>query len=275
MAPAITLGEPILGYNPNQGFSLPTPRSFWGRVLSAIPPPGIVLPKARSGKAPITYSISNLPSGLSFNTTTRAITGSPTVAHATRAVVLTATDSSTPAVVVTATFQFPIVSSSAAITRTDFDHAGYGLSTRTVYLLVLLESTVNVAGSNVIVYRRPPQSGAEIGTLLDDDGSTLTDQADMTIAAAGESVLVDQIQFQVSSDRVELRESTSLHFGTYIGTTLSAPTLFMRIGSDENEINYERGFGQNAQWRRSSPDLGTFLQGFDSGVRMLLAVSSP
>ena len=167
------------------------------------------------------------------------------------------------------------MASNAAITTDDFDFRGYRLDTRTVYLLALLESTVNVAGSNVVIYRRPPQAGSPIGTLLADDGSTLTDLAGMIITAAGESVLVDQIQFQVSSDRVELRESTSLHFGTYIGTTLSAPTLYMRIGSDENEIDYERGFGQNAQWRRSSPDLGAFLQGFDSGVRMLLVVSSP
>ena len=257
------------------GFSLPAPRDFRGRVSAAIPTGGIILKGASGGTAPITYAVSNLPSGLSFNASTRAITGSPTVAHATREVTYTATDSSTPAEAVTQTFAFPIVASDAALTRDDFDHRGYQLSSRTVHLLALLQSTVTVAGSNVIVFRRPPQTGSQIGVLLADDGSTISGLSDMTINAAGESVLVDQIQFQVSSDRVELRESTSLHFGTYIGTTLGAPTLYMRIGSDENEINYERGFGGNAQWRRTTPDLGTFLQAFDSGVRMLLAVSSP
>ena len=189
--------------------------------------------------------------------------------------VLTATDASSPAETISATFQFPVVSSSSAVTRDDFDHAGYGASTRTIYLLALLQSTVTVSGSNVVVWRRPPRTGAEVGTLLDDAGNTLTDLTGMTITAAGESVLVDQVEFQIGTDRIEFRESTSLHFGTYIGTTLSAPTLYMRIGSDENEINYERGFSSNASWRRTSPDLGTFLQGFDSGVRMLLAVSSP
>ena len=225
-----------------QSFSLKTPRSYRGRVGVAIPSSGIILPKARGGKAPVAHSISNLPSGLSFNAGTRAVTGNPTSAHATRAVTYSATDSSTPAETVNATFQFPVVSSSADITRDDFDHRGYGLSTRTTYLLALLESTVNVAGSDVIVFRRPPQSGAEIGSLLDDDGNALTDQAGLTITAAGESVAVDQIQFLISSDRVELKESTSLHFGTYIATTLSAPSLYLRIGSDENEISYDRGF---------------------------------
>ena len=257
------------------GFSLPTPRDYRGRVSATIPGSGIVLPSAKNGTGGITYSVTNLPSGLSFAGATRTISGTPTNAHATRAVVYTATDSSTPAEAVTATFQFPIVASNAALTRLDFDNAGYGLSTKTIFLLALLESTTTVAGSNVVVFRRPPQSGAQVGTLLADDGSTLTDLSDMTITAAGESVLVDQIEFQVSSDRVELRENSTLHFGTYIGTTLSAPTLFMRIASNENEIDYERGFGGNCQWRRSSPDLGTFLQAFDSGIRMLLAVSSP
>ena len=272
MAPIISMGRLRMGENPSRGFALPTPRSYRGRVSSAIPSPGIILPASKGGKAPITYSTSNLPSGLAFNAATRAITGNPTNAHATRAVSYSATDASET---ISQAFEFPIVSSTAAITRDDFDHAGYGLSNRTVHLLALLQSTVNVAGSNVIVYRRPPQTGAEVGTLLADDGSTLTDQADMTITAAGQSVTIDRVQFLVSQDRVELRESTSLHFGTFIGTTLAQPTLYMRIGSDENEISYDRGFSTNVQWRRTTPDLGTFLQGFDVGVRMLIAVSSP
>ena len=273
--PIVSLGRLMLGEVEGGSFSLPVPRDFRGRVGAAIPTGGILLPAARGGKSPVAYSISNLPSGLSFNATTRAVTGNPTNAHATRAVTYSATDASSPAETISATFQFPVVSSSSAITRDDFDHRGYGLSARTVYLLALIQSTVNVAGSNVVVFRRPPRTGAEAGTLLDDDGSTLTDLSDMTITAAGESVLVDQIEFQIGTDRVEFRESTAAHFGTFIGTTLGAPTLYMRIGSDENEINYERGFSNNASWRRTTPDLGTFLQGFDSGVRMLLAVSSP
>ena len=168
--PIISLGRPRMGENPSRGFSLKTPRDYRGRVGAAIPSGGIILPSAKNGQGAITYALSNLPSGLSFNANTRAITGSPTNAHATRAVVFSATDSSSPAETVSATFQFPIVSSSAAITRDDFDHGGYGLSTRTTYLLALLQSTVTVSGSNVVVFRRSPQTGAEIGTLVADDG---------------------------------------------------------------------------------------------------------
>ena len=264
-----------MGEAEGASFSLPAPRSFRGRVSAAIPTGGIILPSARGGKSPITYSLSNLPSGLSFNATTRAVTGSPTNAHATRAVVLTATDASTPAVVLTATFEFPVVSETSAITTDDFDFRGYGLSSRTIYLLALLQSTVNVAGSNVAIWRRPPQSGTEAGILLDDDGNVQSDLSSMMFAGGGEDFLVSQAQFLVSQDRVELREGTGLHFGNYVSGTLGSPPMTLRIGSAEHEISYDRGFSATAQWRRSTPDLGVFLQGFDIGARMLIAVSSP
>ena len=174
--PITQFGRLRMGENPNQGFSLPTPRSFRGRVGAAIPSGGIILKSAKGGKAPITYSISNLPAGLSFDAATRAITGSPTGTYTSREVTYTATDSATPAEVVTATFQFPVVSSTAALTRDDFDHRGYGLSTRTTYLLALLQGTTNVGGANVTVWQRPP-SGTSIGLLLDDDGNAITDLA--------------------------------------------------------------------------------------------------
>ena len=273
--PIISMGRLRMGESADRGFSLPTPRDFRGRVAAAIPTGGIILPAARGGKSPITYSLSNLPSGLSFNATTRAVTGNPTNAHATRAVVLTATDASTPAGVLTATFEFPVVSETSAITTADFDFRGYGLSTRTIYLLALLQSTVTVSGSNVAIWRRPPQSGAEVGILLDDDGTAQSDLSSMMFAGGGEDFLVSQVQFLVSQDRVELREGTGLHFGNHVSGTLGSPPMTLRIGAAEHEISYDRGFSATAQWRRSSPDLGTFLQGFDTGARMILAVSSP
>ena len=40
----------------------------------------LVLPEAVGGEAPITYSVSTLPAGLSFDTATRTLTGTPTTA---------------------------------------------------------------------------------------------------------------------------------------------------------------------------------------------------
>ena len=137
--PIVSLGRLRLGESADRGFSLATPRAYRGRVGAAVPSGGIILPKARGGKSPLVYSITNLPSGLSFNASTRAVSGSPTNAHNSRAVVLSATDSSTPAETVTATFQFPVVASNAALTTADFDNRGYQLDTRTVFILALIE----------------------------------------------------------------------------------------------------------------------------------------
>ena len=274
--PIVRMGRLRMGESADRGFSLPTPRDYRGRVSAAIPSGGIILKGASGGMTPITHSITNLPSGLSFNAGTRAITGTPSAAHATRAVVLTATDASTPAEVLTATFQFPVVSTTAALTRDDWDNRGYGLETRTTYILALLQGTVNVGSANVIVWRQPP-SGSTIGLLLDEDGNATADFSDMTFTASGESIFASRMDFLVSQDRVELREATTpdVHFGTYISATLGAPSLYLRTLDDgEQTLSWDRGFGANGQWRRSSPDIGAFLQTIDSGVRYLLAVAS-
>ena len=272
--PIISMGRLRMGESAERGFALPNLRDFRGRSGAAIPSPGIVIPAAKGGTGTITHTAAGLPSGLAFNVGTRTISGTPIAVHASREVTITATDTSTPPQTTTGTFQFPIVGSTAALTRDDFDHRGYGLSTRTTYLLALLQSTVAVGSGNVTVWRRPPD-GANIGLLLDDDGNTITDLTDMTFDAGGAVVPVTRMTFFVSQDRVELRKSISgLHFGTYINSTLSAPQMTLQIGTASNTISYERGFTANAQWRRSSPDLGSFMQTFDNGVRMLFAVSS-
>ena len=277
MAPIISMGRLRMGENPSQGFSLPTIRAFRGRVGSQIPSGGIVLRAATGGTAPVVHTLANLPSGLSFNVGTRAITGDPIAVHSSREVVLTATDSSVPAQVVTTSFQFPIVGRTAPLTRDDWDNTGYRLQTRTTYILALLQGTVNVGSSNVTVWRRPP-SGSSIGFIIDDAGNVITDVADMTFAAAGETIFASQMDFLISQDRVELREATTpdVHFGTYLSSTLGAPNLYLRTLDDgEQTLGWDRGFGANGQWRRSSPDISAFLQTIDSGVRYLLAVASP
>ena len=259
----------------DSGLALRTPQDYRGRVGAQIPTAGIELPHAHGGQSPITHSIANLPSGLSFDATTRAISGNPTSAHATRQVTYTATDSSTPAVTVSVTFEFPVVAASALLTRLDWDNSGYRLSARTTYLLALLESEVDVAFSDADIWRRPPQSGTPTGKFLADDGTEITsDFADLTFTADGENVFVSRIQTRQGSDRVVFFETTSLHFGTYF-RSLGSPSLFLRVGNDEQEIPYERAFGADVQFRRSNPDLGAFLRGIDDGTRVLIGVASP
>ena len=266
-----------MGETLDQGFSLKTPRHYRGRVGAAIPTAGIILPTGRGGTKPITYSIADLPAGLAFDATTRAITGSPTSAHATRSVTYTATDSSTPAEVINVTFEFPIVASTAAATYDDWDNRGYGLETRETFLLALLESTVNVTGADATVWRRPPSSGTEAGQLLDDDGNTITDYSEMTFTQDGEMLFVERVLFRVGSDRVVLYKSGGRHFGEFVRDVLGPPTpdVYLRIGADEELVPYERAFRNDYQCRRTSPDLGAFLQGFDVGTHVLLGVAAP
>ena len=258
MAPIISMGRLRMGENPSRGFSLKTPRDYRGRVGAAIPSGGIILPEAKNGQSPVTHSIANLPVGLAFDATTRAITGSPTGTYTTREVTYTATDSSTPAEVVNVTFQFPVVGSTALITRDDWDNRGYGLETRTTYLLFLLESESDVGFSDDDLWRRPPASGTETGLLLDDDGNTITDYSDMTFTQAGEALFIERVLIQSGTDRVVFYKSGGRHFGEFVREVLGPPTpsIFMRVGNDEQEVPYSRAFRNDYQCRRTSPDLG-------------------
>ena len=269
------MGRLRMGESAERGFSLPTPRSYRGRVGAAIPTAGIVLPSERGGTKPVAYSTSNLPSGLSFNAGTRAITGSPTAAHATREVTYSATDSATPAETVSATFEFPVVAQAAAATHDDWDNRGYGLETRTTYMLALIESQGDVGFSDENLWLRPPQTGTPTGKLLDDDGTELTDFASMTFTAGGENVFVSRVLIRQGSDRVVFYETSALHFGTYARDVLGRPTLYVRIANEEEAVPYNSGFSADLQFRRSSPDLGEFLREIDVGTRVLLGVAAP
>ena len=274
--PIIRMGALRLGESADRGFSLRTPRAYRGRVGAAIPSAGIVLGGASGGTKPITYSTTNLPSGLSFDATTRAITGSPTTNYATREVTYTATDSATPAEVVTATFEFPVVASTAAATHDDWDNRGYGLETRTTYMLALIESEGDVGFSDENLWLRPPQTGTVTGKLLADDGSELTtDFSDMTFTQGGESVFVSRVLLRQGVDRVVFYETSDLHFGTYARNVLGSPTLYVRIANDEQAIPYNSGFSADLQFRRSSPDLGEFLREIDVGTNVLIGVAAP
>ena len=278
MAPILEMqdGRVIDFVGLNQAFTLKTPRDYRGRVGAAIPTGGIILPAAKNGQSPITHSISNLPVGLSFDATTRAITGSPTGTYTTREVAYSATDSATPAVTVDVTFEFPVVGSTALITRDDWDSRGYGLETRTTYLLALIQSEGDVGfGGDENLWLKPPYSGTATGLLIDDDGNTLTDFSDMTYTEGGESVFVSRILIQQGTDRVRFYETSALHHGTYFRDVLGSPSLYMTIGSDEQEILYLNGFGADVSWRRTTPDLGAFLRGIDDGTRVLLGVAAP
>ena len=78
----------IFTINPDLTPSAPTLSDRTGAVNTAV---DITLPVGTGGDSPLAYSIANLPGGLSFNTSTRKITGTPTTEEA-KTVTYTVTD---------------------------------------------------------------------------------------------------------------------------------------------------------------------------------------
>ena len=81
----------------------------------------LTLPVGTGGNVPLSYEVSNLPAGLTFNVMTRLISGSPTTAQ-TRTVTYTVTDVDGDSDGVT--FDFVIVAAIPALVLSDFDTAG-------------------------------------------------------------------------------------------------------------------------------------------------------
>ena len=277
MAPAITLGEPILGYNPSRGFSLPTPRSFRGRAGVAIPASGIVLPEASNPTtAPVTYAATNLPSGLSFTASTRTISGTPSAAHASRAVVYSATDASTPAEVVTATFQFPVVASTAATSLDDWDNRGLGLSTRKTLLLALLFSGRNVGGSdtNTDVFAYPPRGNV--------GGFFLPSQpVNLGWPDVSPSPIVTRIRLHPASDQFTVNHSSidfegnaaPFAFSAWRDTYAGTRSIWLQHRADADVYPVVAGDSAGGSFLKVTTAADTVQVNMDNNVRFILAIT--
>ena len=254
------------------GLGLLPQRDLSWRDNIAIPTGGVPMHVATGGAHPYTYAATNLPAGITLNTagTTPFLEGTPTTVG-TETVTYTATDADGSTA--DSMFSFAIIFQNARLQRDDWDNRRLGLGTKATYLLAILRSTVDTGFAILDIWRRPPQSGTEVGELLDDDGNVITDYSDMTFTEGGESIFVQRLQTRESQDRVVLYESSSLHFGDYVRGTLMSPSVYLRIESDIQEVPYERAFGNDAQFRRSTPDLGEFLREIDNNVVFLLAVA--
>ena len=259
-----------------QALALTPPRDYRGRATAAIPTAGIILPTAAGGAEPYTYALTGLPAGLAFDASARQITGTPTAAGTETPSYTVTDDAGTTA---TETFDFPVVAENSAATRLDWDNRGYGLETRTLHLLFLVQSEADVGFSDENFWAKPPSLAADTGILIDDDGNELPDYSDMTFTQDGESIFIERILIRQGTDRVILYKSGAgtRHFGEFVREVLGPPTpdLYMRIGNDEQRIPYERAFRSDYQARRTNPDVGEFLREIDDGTRVLFAVASP
>ena len=64
--------------------------------------------------------------------------------------------------------------------------------------------------------------------------------------------------------------------GTYIrGEPFNSPSLYIRVGNEEQVVPFLNGFTSDCSWRRGTPDLDAFLRTIDVGTRVLIGVAPP
>ena len=273
MAPILSMGDPILGETFARGFSLQA-RSYRGRVGAPIPTGGIVLPAAKNGAGAITYATSNLPSGLSFAASTRAITGNPTTAHATREVTYTATDSSTPAEVVTAKFEFPIVSATAGTNLDDWDNRGYGLTTRKALMVAVLASGANVGTSDVNVWAVPPRG--TIGAYV-----VPTQAIDLVVPGSDPGTIITRIRLHPGSDAFTLNHSNTgpdggaavFSFSDWHTPLIGSRSLWLQWRGDADEYPLASGDSAGGGFLRVSTAADSVQSSLDDNQHFILALT--
>ena len=277
MAPIVSMGRLRMGESAGRGFSLPTPRAYRGRVGVAVPGSGIILGQAANPTTkPVVYSIANLPTGLSFNAGTRAITGTPTSAHVTRSVTYTATDSSSPVEVVTATFAFPIVSSTAATSLDDWDGRGYGLSTRRTLLLALLFSGADVAGNdtNVDVFTFPP-CGNTGGFFLP------SQPVDVGWPDVSPAPIVTRIRLHPSTDQITVNHSSidfevnaaPFTFSAWRDSYAGTRSIWLQHRADADSYPVVAGDSAGGSFLKVTTAADTVQVAMDENERFILAVT--
>lgn len=152
----LTLGDPVGDYT--------------GRVGRAVPANAARLPFPTGGVAPVTYTVADLPAGVTQ--TNGVLAGNPTTARhgAAAEVTITATDSADTPVTITKTFDFSILASSNVMTLEDLGFRGYHALELTgiVYAFAgTFGTSIPVfTSNNRIVWARPPRG--TVGTLHTD-----------------------------------------------------------------------------------------------------------
>ncbi|PQA58562.1 beta strand repeat-containing protein [Siphonobacter curvatus] len=183
------------------------------------------LPAASGGTTPITYTVSGLPAGLTFNPTTRQITGTPTE-FGNFTIVLTATDAGNPPQ--TATRSYTLTVSPSALTQPPVTLAN-GIA-GTAYSAIIPQATGGTAPYTYVVNNLPPgltfnpttrqitgtptQAGTfdNITVTVTDAGSpaqTITQTTSITITEQATPVTLIAFTAKASGNNVQLEWSTA------------------------------------------------------------------
>ena len=226
--------------------SAPTLSDQTGAVNTAV---DITLPVGTGGNSPLAYAIANLPAGLSFNTSTRKITGTPTTAE-TNTVTYTVTDADSDAD--SETFTFTI---SGALGISDWDGARY------LSPIVLARLSATISGADITV-----NPVTEI-------------EGDLVVAS---DLTVDVVRRHTGGTEIGLGRDGSANFSKYFNSSGSPqyPTakLFIVINDANNThipATIWRAGGSWSVWRIDNRGQASLINAIAAGDQFLLAIAEP
>ena len=175
------------------------------------------LPMATGGTAPIAYTTTTLPAGLTFASSTRMLTGTPTAAAVgTTTVTYTAADSATPPVMATLTFDIIVAASTTTPPPTGAAEGTYSLSASAA--MTEGQSLVPVSVTYVV-----PAAASGIRSGVATVVVSVTQLTDAEILASQKATITVLESMQPPVTRAEL--------GSGVGTAAQAVNL-TAAGSD-------------------------------------------
>ncbi|GAA2522205.1 type II secretion system protein [Winogradskya humida] len=194
-------------------------------------------PVVTGGVAPLTWTATGLPTGLSINATTGLITGTTSTTTQTTAVILTATDSGTIPKTVTATFSWRILTPVALINpNTQTVNNGTNIGSFTALasggLTPYTWSTTNLPDGLVL----NTSSGAITGTIT--HGTRYLTTVTVTDAAGGSASMVVPVVVNPNPAATDLRVTTPAPASPNQSTTALATVSLQAAASGATPASY-------------------------------------
>ena len=232
--------------NPDLTPSAPTVANQTGAVST---PLNILLPVGTGGDSPLSYTATNLPSGLSFNTSTRRITGSPTTLEV-KTVTYTVTDADGDSN--SDTFTFTITD---AFRISSWNGADY------LSPIVLARLTATISGADITV---DPVTALE---------GELVVASDLT---------VDGVERYVNGTQIRLRKNGNADFNKYFNNSGSpkyrTAKLFIvlnDVGKTHIPFTVANNGGGFSNWNIDTSSQNSLINAIATGDQFLLAIAEP
>ena len=212
-------------------------------------PLNILLPVGTGGDSPLSYTATNLPSGLSFNTSTRRITGTPTTLEV-KTVTYTVTDADGDAN--SSTFTFTI---------TDAFRISSWNGTNYLNPIVLARLSATVSGADITVDPVTPLEGE------------LVVASDLTI---------DGVERYANGTQIRLRKNGDANFNKYFNNSGSpkypAAKLFIvlnDVGKTHIPFTRANSGGGFSNWNIDDGGQNSLINAIATGDQFLLAIAEP